>query len=121
MPQTPEVRDRALLKAQWVRSQRAELKRALKEGRVDAWALLRGDVAEWEPVAREIRLDRLLLLIPGVGEVTRDEALAELRIPGRLEPVGMSFAQRAQLSEMLRLALAGEPLPPTDELDSGGA
>lgn len=105
-------RNRALAKAQWVRSQRAELKRALKAGTADPWRILRGADGVWEPFAAEMRLDRFLILIPGVGEVTVAEILEEFSLNGTYRLGVYTFERRAELADKLRLALSGEPMPP---------
>lgn len=111
-PADPAQRDRALAKAQWTRTQRAELKRKCKSREVDAFRCLRGADPVWEPIVAPMRLDRFLLVIPGVGERTADELLAEFALSGDWQLCALTFERRAELADALALVLAGEPLPP---------
>ncbi len=101
---------RALEKANWVRVQRGELRRALKEGRVDPWALLCGSVSEWEMVVREMKVSEVLIRIPGVGRATRDDALEELDLSMVVTMEGLTYQRRAELAAFLEGVLAGEPV-----------
>jgi hypothetical protein len=102
---------RALSKAQFVRSQRAEMKRGFKDGSLDPFRLLAGS-DEWEPIVAEMRVDRFLLAIPGLGDVTLQDALAEFSLRGDWLLGALTYARRAELAEKLKLALSGEPMPP---------
>lgn len=105
-------RQRALAKSSFVRSQRKELRSRLRAGTLDPWVVLRGASDEWEPVVAEMRVDRYLELVPGIGEVTRDEALDEFRLRGHWRVGYLTYERRAELADKLRMALAGEPMPP---------
>lgn len=106
---------RALSKANWVRSQRAGLKAALKAG-LDWRALLQGNSSEWEEVACGMPLVQLLDAIPGVGPVTADEALAYLGLRTRdVTLAALSYRRREQLAAALHQALTGLPLEQMDD------
>lgn len=115
----------ALAYGNQVRAARKVLKQKIREGEVDGFDLLRGNVREWERVAEEMRIDQLILALPGVGEVTRDEALDVFKLRPSWRLAGLSYALRAQLADTLFAAVHGEPveLPapqPSPTTETGG-
>lgn len=94
-----------------VRAQRKQLRQAIKAGHYPWAQALRGN-SPWEPCLKTMRLDKMLLMIPGVGEGTMLEALEEMGLWGGIKLEAMSFELRAQLADRLAGVLAGEPVPP---------
>lgn len=70
-----ESRRRNLQKAIEVRQRRAELKRLVKDGEIDAITLIRGDT-EHEELIAGWRLEQLVPIVPGIGTVTANEIYA---------------------------------------------
>lgn len=103
-----DYRAQNLRKAQWARSQRRQLKEALKGRRIDAVALVNGAIAEWEPVLAQMPYEKVLMLVPGIGETTTGDLIVEFGVAGKIELGALSYAQRARLGELLYVALNGE-------------
>lgn len=106
-----EHNERTRAKAVRIRTKRSELKRAIKAGDVDWYELTRGNLPEWEPYVEGIRFDRLLLMIPYVGEQTMWELCVELRVRPDTRMSGVTFAKRQELADLTRAMLKGEPVP----------
>jgi hypothetical protein len=87
----------SLARANEVRVERADLKRALAAGSV-AFA----DVLANPPAcARTAKVGDLLLCVPGIGPAKRDRALAHCRIANTKTIGSLSDRQRAALTERL--------------------
>lgn len=102
-------RDAALEKARWVRRARRELREALKDEKLDGYALIAGDIPQWEDVVKGMRLEVALRMLPGVGRVTADDAIAELQLDRNDELGALSFERRAELSRWIREVVDGVP------------
>lgn len=102
---------RMTAKSAAVRAQRKQLREAIKDGLYPWERVLKGN-SPWEPAVKTMRLDKLLLMIPGVGEGTMLEAVEELNLWTGLKLGGLSYELRAILANRLSGALAGEPVPP---------
>lgn len=113
---TAAQRQEAWRKSAWVRGQRKLLRGLLKAGDVDPWELLRGVSGEWEPVICDMGLERFLMLVPGVGEVTVDETVAHFRLRRSDKLRSLSYGQRAAIADKLRAAFADEPVEPPPAL-----
>lgn len=110
MPQPDRVQSmRALGKAQRVRAARAQLKRGLKDQKIDPVALMRGGDEVWEPWIGEMRLDALLAMVPGFGPATVEDFLNAVHLPGRVMLLALTYAKRDELADLLYLALYGDP------------
>jgi hypothetical protein len=111
----------ALQKANWLRTQRATLKKHLKRERVGWYDLLRGRDDEWEPIAQDMRLTDVLLAFPRVGPSTVRDVYRHLGIlpDNDMRLSALTYERRAALAELLREALVrvGDttPPPPPDE------
>lgn len=113
----PEQARRAYQRSAQVRSARRALKDAAKAETVDVLAVLAGDDSTWETVAAGMKLEALLMAIPGVGPVTCDEVLEDVGVSGVVRVGELTFALRARTAERLRLALDGEPVSPDAEAE----
>jgi hypothetical protein len=100
---------RALGKAHRVRAARAQLRRGLKAQTIDPVALMRGGDEVWEPWVAEMRLDTVLGMVHGFGEETIKDFLHTVSLPGRITLVALTFEKRAELADLVHLALYGEP------------
>lgn len=105
---------RALGKANWVRSSRVSLRRALAAGEVDIYRLLAGNDEKWEAVIEGQQLEALLLTLPGIGPATTEDILLETRLSGRLTPVALTYGRRLELADLVRRVLTGTEQPPRE-------
>jgi hypothetical protein len=84
-----ELRDKQRLAALEVAHQRRRegsvLKAKLREGKVDPWALIRGEDAQYEPLIAGWNLHQLLMAIPGLGVARVHEILAAFKASPRTE------------------------------------
>lgn len=92
-----EQRQRALAKANQIRTQRARLKRELAAGRIELTRVL----ADPPPCAASAKIRELLLVVPGIGPAKADRALTHCRIAAAKTLAGLSYRQRAELGELL--------------------
>jgi hypothetical protein len=92
-----EQRQRALAKANQIRSQRARLKRELAAGHIELTQVL----ADPPPCAASAKIRELLLVVPGIGPAKADRALTQCRIAAAKTLAGLSNRQRTELSELL--------------------
>jgi hypothetical protein len=93
-----EQRMAALKRANEIRTQRAALKRNLKDGRANAQALLLSP-PEYLLTAK---VSELLLAVPKYGHVKVNKILAQCRISPSKTIGGLSSRQRAELVSYLR-------------------
>ncbi|MFF7250704.1 integration host factor, actinobacterial type [Embleya sp. NPDC008237] len=94
-PLTPEERRAALAKAAAVRSERAEVREALKRGRLSLGEVLAAD----SDAVRRMPVRALLESLPGVGKARAARLLAELEISERRRVRGLGVQQRNRLLE----------------------
>ncbi|MFI6582607.1 integration host factor, actinobacterial type [Embleya sp. NPDC050493] len=94
-PLTPEERRAALAKAAAVRSERAEVREALKRGRLSLGEALAAD----SDAVRRMPVRALLESLPGVGKARAARLLAELEISERRRVRGLGVQQRNRLLE----------------------
>ena len=109
MSNTPRAQNlRAIDRANHLRPLRAEVKRQVREGVIDALPLLRGDVREWEDTIAGMRLHHLLTAIPGIGVVTCEEIChaTGVRADGRVAE--LSYVGRMTLARYVAEALQRE-------------
>lgn len=88
----------ALKVANDVRIVRAQVKRDIKAGDIEAWPLIKDAPTELE----KMRVLDLLLAVPKLGRVKARRALVELRISESKTLAGMSDRQRDVLAGWLR-------------------
>ncbi|MCW2981207.1 MAG: hypothetical protein JWO14_2934 [Solirubrobacterales bacterium] len=93
----PSQRLEALKHANAVRSERAELKRALRSGTVDIAELLLGP----PEFLLSARLSQILLTAPGYGQVRVNRLLKRCRISPLRTIGGLSERQREELARAL--------------------
>lgn len=114
---TREARTANLVKANKRREAVAQLRAELKAGDLSPYPLIAGDCDQWEEEVRRLRVGKLLMMIPGIGEVTKDELLGELMVPPSVTLMALTFERRAAIAHLVRCVL--EPgtevggLPPT--------
>lgn len=92
-----------------IRTVRADMKKAIKAGDVDAVALWRGDNAKWEPAFVGMKAGEALLMIPGIGEMQTDELLRRFALQRYHRVRGLSFGMRGEMADLLHMALTGMP------------
>jgi len=95
---SPEQRQRALAKANQIRSARAHLKQELARGQVELTQVL----ADPPPYAANAKVRELLLVVPGIGPAKADRALMHCRIAAAKTLAGLSDRQRTELGDLLR-------------------
>lgn len=116
MAEAPQMRN--LRKAQFVRSQRRELRERIQDGRLDPIALVRGGGGEWETqILAEMPYEKLLLMVNGIGDMTCGDLIVEFGVSGKVQLGALSFAQRATLADLLHVVIHGEA-PITAEAQS---
>lgn len=101
---TPEEKQRALAKAQQMRSERARLRRELKSGALTLHDVL-GDVGD--EAIQKMRVSYLLQSLPHVGKVTSDKAMQDIGIHANRRVQGLGVRQRTQLLERFGCAPEG--------------
>ncbi|HEY3434057.1 MAG TPA: hypothetical protein VGK41_00250 [Solirubrobacterales bacterium] len=100
-----DARRRNLEKGNAVRRQNKKLRELVRAGELDPYGLLAGDNSEWEPVVQRSKVSSVLLMIPGIGEVTRDELIEELSIQRSDRFNALSYERRAALAQLVRTVL----------------
>jgi len=93
---TPEEKRRALLKAQDMRSRRAEIRENLKSGKLDLKAILSKTDDE---VVAKMRVAYLLQSLPQVGKVTTRKVMEEIGIHESRRVQGLGKRQIGALLE----------------------
>lgn len=96
-PLTPEQRNAALAKAFLARQERAEIKAALKAGKVTIAEVLTKAGAS-EAVAK-MKVEDLLRSLPGIGDRRAETVMKELGIASSRRLRGLGTHQRAALVE----------------------
>ena len=95
---SPEERSKALQKAQQIRSQRMEVRKKLKAGKLSLADVL--DKAGDEVYAK-MRVKYLLESLPQVGKITALKVMEEIGIDEARRVQGLGSRQKAQLLERL--------------------
>ncbi len=93
-----EERAKALQKAQQIRSQRMEARKALKAGKLTLQEVLDGEDNE---VYSKMRVKYLLESLPQVGKITAQKIMEEIGIDEARRVQGLGKRQKAQLLEKL--------------------
>ena len=94
---SPEQRAAALAKGVEVRKARAAAKAELRAGTLTLTAVLDGE----DSPLLGARVREVLLAVPGIGAVTADQILTDLRIDPRRKLGGLGPRQREALTERL--------------------
>ena len=95
---SPEERSKALQKAQQIRSQRMEVRKALKAGNLKLVDILNDGGNE---VYAKMRVKYLLESLPQVGKITAQKLMEEIGIDEARRVQGLGSRQREQLLERL--------------------
>ena len=93
-----EERNKALQKAQQIRSQRMEVRKQLKAGKLTLSAVLNNADNE---VYAKMRVKYLLESLPQVGKITALKVMEEIGIDEARRVQGLGSRQKAQLLERL--------------------
>jgi hypothetical protein len=96
---TPEQRARALEKAGEARRERASLKHALADGRMDLRELL--NRAATDDMAGGLKVEAALVSLPGVGKVKAARIMEKLGIADNRRLRGLGARQREGLLDAL--------------------
>ena len=105
---TPEQRKKGLEKALRLRRERAELKKNLKSGRISFKAVLgmSGQTVE------RIKAKDILASLPGVGKITAEKIMNEVKIAASRRIKGLGVRQTKELLSRLSQENEGrEPKP----------
>jgi hypothetical protein len=92
---------KALERANAVREARRDA-----HGTVDPHPMLAGDDADWEDTVRNVPLRQLLEMIPGVGPVTRAEAIDAVGLEETTRLMMVTWDKRKELADLMREALS---------------
>ncbi len=95
---SPEERKQALQKAQQIRSQRMEVRKELKAGKLALADILNNDGNE---IYAKMRVKYLLESLPQVGKITALKVMEEIGIDDARRVQGLGSRQKAQLLERL--------------------
>lgn len=95
---TPEERQAALEKAKAARAKRAEVREALKEGKMTLAEVL--DMKD-DPVVGRMRVSALIETLPGYGKSKVEKVMKELKIAESRRLKGLGARQVAALLERL--------------------
>lgn len=93
-----EERSKALAKAQQIRSQRMEVRKQLKAGKLSLAEILNDPDNE---VYAKMRVKYLLESLPQVGKITAAKLMEEIGIDEARRVQGLGSRQKAQLLEKL--------------------
>ncbi len=93
----------ALALANQIRIRRANLKRNIRQGKLDPVKLLEGGYVDWEEAFTDTTVEQFLMAIPRFGRITVQEILNELKVNGTLKLQYLTIARRKQLANMVRM------------------
>ncbi len=88
-----------------VRRQRKLLREKMRDGTVDPYKLLAGEIDALEPFIAGWKLTALLQRVPGVGEVREHAILVAFGAPPNIKISALSPARRQELAELVRRAV----------------
>ena len=69
------------------------------------YSLIEGDDRDWESIVQRMKISSFLLMVPGIGEVTRDELLDELDVRRSDRFTALTYERRAALATLVRAVL----------------
>jgi len=95
---SPEERSKALQKAQQIRSQRMEVRKQLKSGKLNVKDIFKDADNE---VYAKMRVKYLLESLPQVGKITAQKIMDEIGIDEARRVQGLGSRQKTQLLERL--------------------
>jgi len=95
---SPEERSKALQKAQQIRSQRMEVRKQLKAGKLNVKDIFKDADNE---VYAKMRVKYLLESLPQVGKITAQKIMDEIGIDEARRVQGLGSRQKTQLLERL--------------------
>lgn len=95
---SPEERSKALQKAQQIRSQRMEVRKQLKSGKLSVKDIFKDADNE---VYAKMRVKYLLESLPQVGKITAQKIMDEIGIDEARRVQGLGSRQKTQLLERL--------------------
>ncbi|MDR1713560.1 MAG: integration host factor [Coriobacteriales bacterium] len=95
---TPEQRQEALAKAAKVRSERAELCKELKSGKITLASVLK---KAGDPMVDKTKVTKLVESLPGYGKAKAAKLLEEIGIDSSRRVKGLGEKQKAALLEKL--------------------
>lgn len=107
-----EQRQKHLDRANEVRVAVSRLKRGLKDGAIDPATVIAGNAPVWEPVVRRMRLETVLVCVPGIGRVSMRELCAELELPETKRLEDLTFERRRQVANLAAAVVADDTAPP---------
>jgi hypothetical protein len=96
--------DKAIKASAEARMRRVNLREAVRAGKVDIDKLIRGEDEKWEPAAKRMKVETVLLMVPGIGATTASEILAHMRIGGPLRLGGLTYRRREELAGLVLMA-----------------
>ncbi len=82
--------------------EKAEMRRCLEAGEIDPFLLIAGELVEWEPRVRRMRLRHLLLAIPGIGKASAFRILAIFEANPELRLEDFTYDRRRELARITR-------------------
>jgi hypothetical protein len=85
--------------------EKAEMRRGLEAGEIDPYLLIAGELVEWEPRVRRMRLRQLLPAIPGIGPASAGRILVIFEGNPELRLEGFTPARRRELARHVRVIL----------------
>ena len=78
------------------------MRRGLEAGEIDPFLLIAGELVEWEPRVRRLRLRQLLRAIPGIGPASTFRILAIFEANPELRLQDFTYARRNELARLTR-------------------
>lgn len=96
-----------------VKSERAELKRAIREFRLDPVALMAGTLPKdtgWEEILKGMPIVQVIRQVPTFGPITTLDFLAEIGLPPTAKINTLTWRVREDIAEHLRVVLATVPM-----------
>jgi hypothetical protein len=96
------------------RQESAALKRAMRDGKIDVFALIEGNLSDTrvdaevaaraEEVVGRWTLDKLLLACPGIGKTKRQDILTAMNASPAARVGTLTYARRKELATLVRVA-----------------
>jgi hypothetical protein len=86
------------------KTQRAKLRKACRDGRVDALRVVSGDEPNLEELVADWHLLGLIRLVPGIGQVKAFDVLTAAKLSPRMKPRALTKAERGELATLCKAA-----------------
>lgn len=100
-----EARKKNLEKGNQARKVVAQMRADLKARKLDPYELIAGNGGKLEAVVKKQKISAVLMMVPGVGPVTRDELLADLGVTSDTRFTALTYEKRKALADLLRAVL----------------